>query len=161
VQSPQHVEYVVEAGTAQQMAVAVFRYRLTQPAFLAILALELVFAAVFAATGRPVVALVFVLLALSMPLFGWLRLPRLSRMLQARGFRPGASVSTDWDADRFVVTSSAARSVHRYDEVVAVRQFGTVLAIKLRAARALLVLPEQLVPATVRPRLAPVPRDGP
>ncbi len=147
-------EYVVDELTARAMARAVYRYRMRQPLFLAIVGLELVFAVAFAATGRYGWAVLFVLLALSLPLLGALQVSRAAGMLRARGFRPGTSIAAEWDDDGFLVMTPEAHSRHRYTEVRDARAMPEAVVIRLRSARILLVLPAALVPPEARARLA-------
>ena len=149
-----HYEHAVTDDTATQVARAAVRYRLTSPAFLlaiglgvAVLILCLVADAAPLAAG---VGLGILVITVS-PL---LRVPRLAAQLRSRGFRPGTTMSVDYLADEFVVTTPDNRATHRYADVRSVRSMAGVAAIRLSRAGVLLVLPAPLVPAEAAVRLA-------
>lgn len=146
-------EFVVAPDTARTVARAVVRYRLTSVSALGPL---LILAGLVLVTGVGGVVWLAVAEALAIVVIvaaAFAGIPRLTRTLQARGFRPGTTVTVDWaDAD-FTVTTPSGHAVHAYADVRSVRVFGRVVAIRLNPARLLVVLPTELVPGEALRRL--------
>jgi hypothetical protein len=142
-------EYLVRDDTAGRMAAAATTYRLTRPAFLGAVALELVTAALLAAGGAVGWAVVVVLIAVALPASMIFRRSTLATAMRARGFAPGTTMSVDWQPEQFVVTTDGAHGTYRYDAVRHAKPVGEAVVIRLGAARVLIVLPQQLAPPSV------------
>jgi hypothetical protein len=147
------VDYRIGEDTARAMARASTWYRLTRPAFYVAVLVELGIAAAFAASGRPGWAVLVVVLALSLPLVLVLQTSSLTRAMQRRGYRPGTTMSVDWQDEQFVVATPDAAATHPYAAVASARVVQEAVVLRMRGARVLIMLPAAAVPDTVRPRL--------
>jgi hypothetical protein len=147
------VDYAIGPDTARAMARASTRYRLTRPAFYISVLVELAIAGAFAAAGRPGWALLVVVVALSLPLVLVAQTSTLARAMERRGYRPGTTMSVDWQDEQFVVATPDAAATHPYAAVATARLVQDAVVLRLRGARILILLPAAAVPDAVRPRL--------
>ena len=145
--------YLVQDDTPGQLARAVARYRLQRPAFLVPVLVELALGGVFAAAGHPSWAVLLVVVALLQPILLWRQTGRLAVAMQRRGYRPGTVLEVDWEPERFTVASPDSSASYPYGAVSGAQQVGSSVAMRIRGARVLLVLPVELVPPAARPRL--------
>ena len=144
---------VVDGTTATHLAWASARYRLTRPAFWIPVLVELALAGVFFAAGHPGWAVLLLVVALLAPTVLVAQTPYLAGGMARRGYRPGTILSVDWDEDSFTITTPDAAGRHRFAAVTGARQFDDAVVMRIRGARVLLLLPADVVPDTVRPRL--------
>ncbi len=153
-------DYAITEATAGELAAASMRYRVTSPSIYVAVLVELVTAGLLAGAGQPWWAAGLAVLALGLPVVLLLQAPSLAQALRRGGYRPGTTMTVDWDDDTFTVTTPDATGTHRYEHVSSARAVGAGVVLRLRGTRALLVLPAGAVPATVGPRLSPKSRIG-
>jgi len=146
-------ETLVGDTAATQLAWASTRYRLTRPAFWIPVVVELALAAAFVAAGHPGWAALLVVVALLGPVVLIAQTPFLAAGLARRAFRPGTVLSVDWGDDTFTVSTPDASGTHHYRSVTGARELRGAVAMRIRGARVLLLLPADVVPPAARPRL--------
>ena len=146
-------ETVIDDTAATQLARASARYRLTRPAFWIPVVVELALAAAFVAAGHRGWAVLLVVVALLGPVVLVAQTPFLAAGLARRAFRPGTVLTVDWDDDTFTVATPDASGTHHYRSVTAAREVRGAVAMRIRGARVLLLLPAEVVPPAARPRL--------
>lgn len=146
-------EVAIGPDTAARMARASTRYRLGRPAFWVPIAVELALAVVFAAAGHPGWGVVLVVVALLGPVLLRLQTPTLARAMARRGYRSGTTMTVDWDDDTFTVSTPDGSGTHHYHSATGARLVDGAVGLRIRGARVLLLLPADVVPDAVRPRL--------
>ena len=146
-------QYAVGPDTALRMARAAARYRMARPAFWIPIVVEVALAAVFVAAGHPGWGIFLVVVALLQPLALAVQTQSMARAMFFRGYRPGSVLTVDWEPSGFTVASPDASAQYGYDVVSGAQEVGPAVAMRIRGARVLLVLPTDVVPDTVRPRL--------
>jgi hypothetical protein len=62
-------------------------------------------------------------------------------------------MTVDWGEETFTVATSEASGTHHYVSVSGARDVGDAIVFRIRGARVLLLLPAEVVPDAVRPRL--------
>ncbi len=148
-------EVPIGADTAARMARASTRYRLGRPAFWAPIAVELALAVVFAAAGHPGWAVLLAVVAVLGPVLLVAQTPSLAAAMRRRGYRPGTTLTVDWEEETFTVAGPDSAGTHHYASVTGARLVGDAVVFRIRGARVLLLLPAEVVPPAVRPRLSP------
>jgi hypothetical protein len=146
-------ETAVDDSTALRLARASVRYRLTSPAIYLALLLELGIAFALWAAGRPWWGLAVAACAVTIPVALGLQTASLARTLQRRGYRPGTTMTVDWDDEAFTVTTPTGRGVYRYAAVASARRVGDVVVARIHGVRVLVVLPAEVVPDSARAHL--------
>jgi len=147
-------EFVVRDDTAARMASAATRFAFTRPRSMATLALTVLAVVLIGGMtqhgrGFVVGAVIGVLLV---PLLFLIQRRQLRRALAGRGYRPGATISTDFDDDGFTVTTPSGTARHAYADIGRVAVYSDAVAMWLRAPRYVVVLPKVLVPDATRLR---------
>jgi hypothetical protein len=94
-----------------------------------------------AVIGVAVVALLYVL-----------QRRQLRQALAGRGYRPGATITTEFGDDGFIVTTPSGTAHHAYADIGRVTGYGDAVAMWLRTPRYVVVLPGTLVPDIERLR---------
>jgi hypothetical protein len=151
--APVHREIVVDPGCAARMARVAVRYRLTRPEYLAVLGAEVLAGVVLLLTGPTWLGGVFVAAVAVQLLLIPVQIRRLETSLRVRGFAPDTTVAVDFYPDRFVVTTPTVQATHPLSDVRSALATDTAVALKMRRANFLVLLPTELVPPEVRPSL--------
>jgi hypothetical protein len=145
-------EYSITAATGPAMARAATAYRLLRPAFLGAVVLEVLCGVFLLGAGHRGSGIVVLVVAALGPAVLLLQTPRLGRAMQYRGYRPGTTMSIDWEPRSFTLATPDASSTQSYDQVASARAVGRAVVLRMRGSRMLLVVPAELVPGEVRPR---------
>jgi hypothetical protein len=127
---------------------------LLRPAFLAAVLLEVLCGVLFVAAGQVGWGVFVLAVAVLLPTILLLQTPRLGQAMRHRGYRPGTTMSIDWEPETFTVSTPDSTATHHYVQVARARDVGEAVVLRMRGSRILLVLPAALVPPDVRPRLA-------
>jgi hypothetical protein len=146
-------ETVVDATTATRLARASARYRLTRPAFWIPVLVELALVVVFAAAGRTGWAVLLAVVAVLGPVLLLAQTPSLAKAMRRRGYRPGTTLTVEWGEETFTVATPDSAGTHHYVSVSAAREVASAIVFRIRGARVLLLLPADVVPPEIRPRL--------
>lgn len=145
-------EYVVQPDTAARMADAATRFAFTRPRTL--LTLTLTVAAIVIVGGAtkhgPGFVAGAVIAVLLVPLLFLVQRRQVRRALAGRGYRPGSTITTDFDDDGFTVATPTGTARHGYHDIGRVAVYGDAVAMWLRAPRYVVVLPRPLVPDVAR-----------
>jgi hypothetical protein len=152
---PIHTEYLVAEDTARRMARLAVRYRFTRPEYLVVVGIEVVLGVLFLVTGPQWLGGVFLAAVALLLMIIPVQLRRLDQSLRARGFAPGTTVAVDFYPDRFVVTTPTAHVTHPLGDVRTRLVTPDGVALKMRTANILVLLPVELVAPEARPWLAP------
>lgn len=140
--------YVVTRRDARRCAGAVIRYQVIQPRFWgASLLAVVVFAVVGGLThgtgGAILAVLICVLLEAGVVAF---KRGQLGKIMAARGYRPGSTITTSFDAETFTIATELGSGAHDYRLVTDARQIGDVVLFRLGAAHMVLALPVEVIP---------------
>lgn len=146
-------EYVVPDGCAARLAGAARTYRLRRPSFVVPVVAEVIVGMVALVIGPIWLGVVFLVLAVLLPLalFGQAR--ALAAALGAAAFRPGTVLGASWDVREFAITAGDDQALHGYEEVRDFAEIDGVAVLRLHGDRLLLLLPLEVVPDAGRARL--------
>ena len=141
-------EFVVREDTAARMATAATRFAFTRPRSMVTLALTIAAVVIVGGAtkhgpGFVVGAVIGVLL---LPFLYLVQRRQVRRALAGRGYRPGATITTELDDDGFTVTTAGGSARHAYADIGRVAVYGDAVAMWLRSPRYVVVLPTALVP---------------
>jgi hypothetical protein len=155
-------EFVVQDDSAARMASAATKFAFTRPRSmvtldLTVLAVILIGGMTQHGRGFVVGAVIGVLLV---PFLYLVQRRQVRRALAGRGFRPGTTITTDFDDDGFTVTTPTGSARHAYGDIGRVAVYGDAVAMWLRAPRYVVVLPRQLVADLDRLRAVSAARSG-
>jgi hypothetical protein len=145
-------EFVVQDDSAARMASAATKFAFTRPRSMVTLALTVLAVILIGGMtqhgkGFVVGAVIGVLLV---PLLFLIQRGQLHRALAGRGYRPGATIGTDFDDVGFTVTTPSGTARHAFSDIGRVAVYGDAVAMWLRAPRYVVVLPRELVPDVTR-----------
>lgn len=145
-------EFVVREDTAARMAAAAVRFAFTQRRTLVSLVLTVgvatIAGGVFGHGAGYAIGAVVGIAIIGLMYLAQRRQMRLA--LVGRGYRPGATITTNFTEDGFTVTSTAGTAHHRYADIGRIAVYPDAVAMWLRAPRFVVVLPRELIPADSR-----------
>lgn len=147
-------EFVAQDDTAARMATAATRFAFTRPRSMVTLGLTAVCVVIIGGiTGHgPGYVIGAVIGVLLVPFLFLVQRRQLRRALAGRGYRPGATITTDFDDEGFTVTTPSGTARHAYTDIGRVVVYDGAVAMWLRAPRYVVVLPRSLVPDVGRLR---------
>lgn len=140
--------YLVKRSDPARMAKAVITYQFVRPQFwIPMILLVAVFTVLgaqqYGAKGGIAGALLFAVIIGGMVLY---KRRQLTSMLAARGYRPGSTLTADFGDGQVAIAADGGTAQHSYRDIADAKLLGDVVVLRLREARMLVALPNELVP---------------